>query len=130
MRIVKIVTVASILVMMLSAPPGINLAEADEMTKSANGIKATFKINASKNMVDLYLLDQGASRPIADSKAVASITDPDGRKGKKELMGMKMGDAVSYMSTLDMSKKGRYIFDITAESGKKKARFHFTYEVK
>lgn len=130
MRIVKIITVASILVMMLSVFPGINLAEADEMTKSANGIKATLKINASKNMVDLYLLDQGASRPITDAKAVASITDPEGHKGEKELMGMKMGEAVSYMSTLDMSKKGRYIFDITVESGKRKAKFHFAYDVK
>ena len=130
MRIVKIITVASILVMMLSVFPGINLAEADEMTNSANGIKATLKINAPKSMIDLYLFDQATLRPIADLKAVASITYPDGRKGEKELMGMKMGEAVSYMNTLDMSQKGRYIFDITVESGKRKAKFHFACDVK
>lgn len=80
-------------------------------------------------MADLYLFDPDTSKPITDAKIKAFITDPNGRKDSKDLMGMRMGEAYSYMAMVDMSKKGKYIFDITVSSARK-AKFHFAYDVK
>lgn len=131
MRVIKSVMISSILfVLILSGLAGINPAGADDMTRSANGIKAELKIDASKSMVDLYIADSETSWAITGAKVIASITDPKGRRDEKNLIAMKMGEAVSYMNTVDMSQKGRYIFDITAEAGKRNAKFHFAYEIK
>ncbi len=130
MRTIKTVMISSIFVLTLLAFVGMSFAEADVLTKKENGIMATLKIDAPKNTVDLSLADLDTSKAITGAKVKALITNPGGRRDEKELMSMRMREVVSYMSTLDMSKKGRYIFDITAESGKRKAKFHFAYDVK
>lgn len=127
---VKTALISSIFVLILLALTGMGLAGADDMTENAGGIKATLKIDVSKGMAELYLADLDTSKAVTGAKVGALITNPAGRKEEKALMYMKMGEVVPYMSMLDLSRKGRYIFDVTAESGKKKARFHFTYEVK
>ena len=45
-------------------------------------------------------------------------------------MGMKMGGAFSFMNSADLSLKGKYTFDVSAEVEKKTVTFPFTYEVK
>ena len=45
-------------------------------------------------------------------------------------MGMKMGAEFSFMNSADLSLKGKYTFDVTAEIGKKKVALPYTYEVK
>ncbi|MBI5491732.1 MAG: hypothetical protein HY893_02240 [Deltaproteobacteria bacterium] len=100
-----------------------------ELVKTDNGIKAALKIDAAGSMTDLYLYDLSkALRPIKEAKVFATITSPGGKKVEKELMGMEMGKTFSFMSALDMSEKGRYIFDIRVEADKKTAKFSFIYD--
>lgn len=104
----------------------------DGMIKTSNGVKAVLKIDVSKSMVDLYLYDmaKNLTNPIKDAKVMADITAPSGKKVQKELIGMKMGEVFSYMNTLDMSEKGRYSFDISVQSGKRRAAFNFAVDIK
>lgn len=100
-----------------------------DMTKTSHGIKAVLKVTEEKSMVDLYLQKAGKT-PIAitDAKVKAVVTTPDGKKVEKELIGMWMDKAYSFMNTLDMSKKGRYIFEITVERGNT-VNFEFSRDV-
>lgn len=123
----RIMMVAALSLMVFTAVMGKRDAAADDMTKNAEGIEATLKINESKGMIDLYLSDSNTRKQIADARVRATVRLPGGGKIEKELMGMKMGGAFSYMNTLDMSAAGEYIFGITVESGKKTAKFKFSY---
>ena len=87
--------------------------------KSANGIKGRLKITPSKSMLDLYLTDAATDKSITKAKVRAVITMPDGKKVENDLMGMKMGAEFSFMNTADLSLKGKYTFDVSAEVGKK-----------
>ncbi len=104
-------------------------ATADEMSNTSGNIKATLKADPKNSMVDLYLMDTDTRSEITAAKVKAVITTPKG-KVEKELMGMKMGEAYSFMNSLDMSAKGRYDFDIYVDTGKKKTKFGFSHEVK
>ena len=99
-------------------------------SKTADTIKATFKVTPSMNMIDVLLAYADTGREITTAKVLAVIKGPDGKVQEKELLGMKMGEDFSFMNTLDMSKKGRYSFAITVEVMKKKVKFDFVYEVK
>ncbi len=99
-------------------------------TKVVDGIKGRFKVTPSMHMLDLYLADAATDKVITGAKVKVAITMPDGKKAEKEFSGMKMGEVFSYMNTTDLSLKGKYSFDITAEVGNKKPTFSFTYEVK
>lgn len=55
---------------------------------------------------------------------------PDGKKIEKDPLGMKMGGAFSFTNTADLSLKGKFHIDISADVGKKKVQFLFTYDVK
>lgn len=123
MKILKILMVA----LLLAAIPVI--CSASEIAKTSGGIKAVLKVDPAKSMVDLYLSDSKTRKEIKDAKVKATITLPKGEKVEKELMGMKMGDSFSFMNTLDMSRKGSYIFDITVEMGKTTHKFNFHYDV-
>lgn len=123
MKILKVLIVA----FLLAAIPVIGSASGIE--KTTGGIKAVLKVDPAKSMVDLYLSDSKTHKEITGAKVRAAITLPNGEKVEKDLMGMKMEDSFSYMNTLDMSMKGRYIFDITVEMGKTTHKFNFHYEV-
>lgn len=108
-------------------------------SRVVDGIKATLKVTASQNMIDLILSDAKTGKSITNAKVSAFMKGPDGKVLEKELMGMKMGEEFSFMNTLDMSRKGSYSFDITVEVEKKlapegfnqgKVKFNFVYEVK
>lgn len=111
---------------------GLAHAQASDETasKTADSIKWSIKITPLKSMADLYLTDSRTDKPIIGAKVTAVITMPDGRKLKKELKGMKMGSTHSYMNTLDLRQKGRYIFDVSVTAGKRHVKFTFPYEVK
>jgi hypothetical protein len=98
--------------------------------KSSNGVKAVLKTDRAEKMVDLVLSEQSSGKEITDAKVTASVRLPDGRKAKKELIGMKMGDAYSFMNSLDMSLPGRYSFDIEIKSPGKTTRFEFTQDIR
>ena len=98
--------------------------------KSADGIKGRLKITPSKSMLDLYLTDAATDKPVTKAKVRAVITMPDGKKAEKDLMGMKMGGEFSFMNSADLSLKGKYTLEVTAQVGKKKVTFPYTYEVK
>lgn len=100
-----------------------------ELAKTDKGIKAVLKIDANGSMMDLCLYDLSkALRPIKEAKAFAIVTTPGKKKVEKELTGMEMGKAFSFMGTLDMREKGRYIIDIKVEADKKTAKFNFIYD--
>ncbi|MEK7772705.1 MAG: hypothetical protein AAB307_00030 [Deltaproteobacteria bacterium] len=122
--------IAALFLMVFHAVTGMRNAAAGDMTGNAEGIRATLEIDASKGTIDLYLSDSNTGKQITDAKVMATVKLPGGGKIEKELMGMKMGEAFSYMNAFDMSKAGEYIFGITVESGKKAAKFKFSYNVK
>lgn len=108
-------------------------------TKVVDGIKGRLKVTPAMSMFDLYLTDAKTGEVIIQAKVKATTTMPDGKKVEKELPGMKMGETFSYMNTMDLSLKGVYTFDITAEVKKEIAKkdfdkervtFSFTYEVR
>ena len=134
-----VVVALGLLVPAISTPAGAQMgSQTDHKTaqqmegevKSADGIKGRLKITPSKSMLDLYLTDAATDKPITKAKVRAVITMPDGKKVEKDLMGMKMGGEFSFMNSADLSLKGKYTFDVTAEIGKKKVTFPFTYEVR
>lgn len=123
MRILKVL----MFVLLIAAIPVI--CSASEVAKTSGGIKAVLKVDPAKSMVDLYLSDSKTRKEIKDAKVKVTITLPNGEKVEKELMGMKMGESFSFMNSLDMSRKGIYIFDITVEVGKATHKFNFHYGV-
>lgn len=123
MKILKVLMVALLLI----AIPVIGLAS--DVAKTSGGIKAVLKVDPAKSMVDLYLSDSKTQKEISGAIVKVTITRPKGEKVEKELMGMKMGDSFSFMNTLDMSRKGSYIFDITVELGKTTHKLNFHYDV-
>lgn len=104
-------------------------ALAETSTKSSNGVKAVLKTDRAKKMVDLFLSEQSSKKEITDAKVTAIVTLPDGSKVNKELVGMKMGEAYSFMNSLDMSRPGRYSFDIVIKSSGKATKIEFTQDI-
>lgn len=100
---------------------------AETSTKSSDGVKAVLKTDPAKKMIDLFL-SEGANE-ITDAKVTASVTLPDGQKVEKDLIGMKMGEAYSFMNSLDMSKPGRYSFEITIKKSGKSVKFQFIQNI-
>jgi len=107
-----------------------SIAQAETSVKTSGKVKAVLKTDRAKKMVDLFLSEVTSSKEITEAKVTASIILPDGRKVKKELIGMKMGDAYSFMNSLDMSLPGRYSFDIEIKTPGKTTRFEFTQDIR
>ncbi|OGP13714.1 MAG: hypothetical protein A2052_01940 [Deltaproteobacteria bacterium GWA2_54_12] len=105
------------------------VVRAETSTKSSNGVKAVLKTDPAKKMVDLFLSELPGGKEITDAKVTASVTFPDGRKVEKDLIGMKMGEAYSFMNSLDMSKPGRYSFDIAIKKSGKSIKFEFIQNI-
>ncbi|MBI5588206.1 MAG: hypothetical protein HY889_07565 [Deltaproteobacteria bacterium] len=103
---------------------------ATELTKSSHGIKATLKTTPGKNMVDIYLYDSKTLKPVKEARVSAKITLPDRTGVERELMGMAMDGAFSYMNSLDFSQKGRYKFDILVDAGSAPVKFSFVLDEK
>ena len=94
------------------------------------GIKATLKVTPSKNMVDLILEDATTGTPVTVADVNAKIQLPDDSHVEKKLIGMKMEDIFSFMSSLDMSRKGTYYFEISVRAANKDIKFNFEHHVK
>jgi len=105
-------------------------AEAETSMKSSDGVKAVLKTDRAKKMVDLFLSEAKSGKEITKAKVTASVKMPDGKTVRKELLGMKMGDAYSFMNSLDMSVPGRYSFDIEIRSSGKTMKFEFTQDIR
>lgn len=97
-------------------------------SKVADGIKATFRVTPSMSMVDVVLTHADSGRAITKAKVFASVKSPDGKVEKKELIGGTMDKEFSFMNTLDLSKKGKYSFDIEVEVDSKKVKYNFDYK--
>lgn len=104
-------------------------AQAETSIKSSEGVKAVLKTDPAKKMMDLFLSELPGGKEITEAKVKASVTFPDGRKVEKDLIGMKMGDAYSFMNSLDMSRPGRYSFDISIESSGRSIKIEFTQNI-
>jgi len=102
----------------------------DGVSKIEKGIKATLKVTPSKNMVDLILEDAKTGKPITEADVNAKIQLPDDSHVEKKLIGMKMGDIFSFMSSLDMSRKGTYYFEFFVRSANKDIKFNFEHHIK
>jgi len=102
----------------------------DGVSKIEKGIKATLKVTPSKNMVDLILEDSKTGKPITEAHVNAKIQLPDDSHVEKKLIGMKMGDVFSFMSVLDMSRKGTYNLEFFVRSANKDIKFNFEHHVK
>ena len=102
----------------------------DGVSKIEKGIKATLKVTPSKNMVDLILEDAKTGKPITEADVNAKIQLPDSSHVEKKLIGMKMGDIFSFMSSLDMSRKGTYYFEFFVRSANKDIKFNFEHHIK
>lgn len=118
---------ALIVALLLAAIPVVG--SAFETEKTSGGIKAVLKVDPAKSMVDLYLSDSSTRKEITNAKVRATIILPKGDVVEKELIGMKMGDVFSFMNTLDMSRKGRYRFEVTVEAGKTRVKFDFHSDI-
>ena len=102
----------------------------EAVSKVEKGIKATLKVTPSKNMVDLILEDAKTGKPITEADVNAKIQLPDDTHVDKKLIGMKMGDIFSFMSSLDMSRKGTYYFEFFVRSADKDIKFYFEHHLK
>jgi hypothetical protein len=102
---------------------------AETSMKSSEGVKAVLKTDPAKKMIDLFLSELPGGKEITDAKVRASVAFPDGTKVEKELIGMKMGDAYSFMNSLDMSMPGRYSFDIKIDYSGKSIKLGFTQNI-
>ena len=102
----------------------------DGVSKIEKGIKAPLKVTPSKNMVDLILEDVNKGKPITEADVNAKIQLPDDSHVEKKLIGMKMGDIFSFMSSLDMSRKGLYHFEIFVRAANKDIKFNFEHHLK
>ena len=105
------------------------VAQAETSIKSSEGVKAVLKTDPARKMMDLFLSELPGGKEITDAKVTASVTFPDGRKVEKDLIGMKMGEAYSFMNSLDMSRPGRYSFDISIESSGRSIKIEFTQNI-
>lgn len=122
----RVFSILSILVaglLFLPAP-----SPAGKTVKSAEGVKAALSVDPAKSMIDLFLSEAGGAA-ITSARVMAEVTYPDGRTIGKELLGMKMGEAYSYMNSLDFPLRGRYIFNITVETGGKSFTIEFNREI-
>ncbi len=118
-------TIMALLALLFFALPAV----AVEMKERSAGIEATLKVTPEKSMVDLFLKDYSkALKQIKSAKVKAAVKTPDGKTIEKELIGMEMEGVFSYMNSLDLSKKGGYIFDITVDVDGVKRGFSFRYE--
>ena len=102
----------------------------EAVSKVEKGIKATLKVTPSKNMVDLILEDAKTGTPVTVADVNAKIQLPDDSHVEKKLIGMKMGDVFSFMSVLDMSRKGTYNLEFFVRSANKDIKFNFEHHVK
>jgi hypothetical protein len=108
--------------------------------KVVQGIEGRLKVTPAMSRIDFYLYDAKTDKAITDAKVRAIITMPDGKKVEKDLQGMKTEGTFSFMSTVDLSLKGMYSFDIVvtvqyktgfkAYHSVKTVTFPFTHEVK
>ena len=81
-------------------------------------------------MFDLILEDVNKGKPITEADVNAKIQLPDDSHVEKKLIGMKMGDIFSFMSSLDMSRKGTYYFEISVRAANKDIKFNFEHHLK
>ncbi len=102
----------------------------EAVSKVEKGIKATLKVTPSKNMVDLILEDAKTGTPVTEADINAKIQLPDDSHVEKKLIGMKMGDIFSFMSRLDMSRKGTYYFEFFVRAANKDIKFNFEHHLK
>lgn len=109
----------------LALSPALAATSAD----TEKNVKGVLRTDPAKKMVDLFLSELPSGKKIIDAKVTASITYPDGTKVEKELIGMKMGEVYSFMNSLDMSKPGRYSFDISIQSSDKSVKLEFTQNI-
>jgi hypothetical protein len=123
----KKITILFLTVFSLGLLPA--FVSAETSATSSEGVKGVLKTDPAKKMVDLFLSELPGGKEITDAKVRASVTFPDGRKLEKELLGMKMGEAYSFMNSLDMSRPGRYSFDISIESSGRSVRLEFTHNI-
>lgn len=123
----KIKTILLLIVFSLGLWPV--AAQAETSIKASDGVKAVLKTDPAKKMIDLFLSEVPGGKEITDAKVTASITFPDGKKVEKDLIGMKMGEAYSFMNSLDMSRPGRYSFDIVIKSSGRSIKIEFTQNI-
>ncbi|MBI5875667.1 MAG: hypothetical protein HZB81_07490 [Deltaproteobacteria bacterium] len=97
---------------------------------TVDGIKVVFMFSQSMSMIDIVLTDVKTGRPVTGAKVNGTVTNPDGKIQTKELIGMKMGKEYSFGNTVDISQKGVYKLDVTADISGKKVKFPFKFEVR
>lgn len=102
----------------------------EAVSKVEKGVKAILKVTPPKNMIDLILEDVKTGKPITAADVNAKIQLPDDSHVEKKLIGMKMGDIFSFMSSLDMSRKGTYHFEIFVRAANKDIKFNFEHHLK
>ncbi len=99
-------------------------------SKVIQGVKATLIVTPGKNMVDLFLKDEKTGNEIRVAEVNAKVQLPDNSVVEKKLIGMKMGDAYSFMSSVNMQIKGTYSFEVFVKTGDNDIKFDFRYVVK
>lgn len=129
LKFTGVVLVSLFILILVKASPIMGHEDSTGEIKIAEGIKAVFKVTPSMSMVDVVLSYGDTGKSITKAKVSGNAKGPDGKVQEKELVGMKMGKEYSFGNTFDLSKKGKYSFDILVEVNKKKVRYDFVYEV-
>lgn len=128
LKFTGVVLVSLFILILVKASPIMGHEDSTGEIKIAEGIKAVFKVTQSMSMADILLSYEDTGKAITKAKVFVKAKGPDGKVQEKELVGMKMGKEYSFGNTFDLSKKGKYSFDVLAEVGKQKVRFDFSYE--
>lgn len=76
--------------------------------------------------IALALTDAKTKKPIAEGKGSMTVTGPDKKAVKTDLMVM----AGHFGADIDLPKPGKYKFNVEIESGGEKGSAKFSYEVK
>ena len=94
-----------------------------EKAKVSEKMKAKMK-NTHHLMVSLT--DLGTKKPVTEGKGTVTVTGPDKKAAKYDLVGMQG----HFGADITLNKPGGYAFDVDIESGGKKGKATFNQEIK
>lgn len=98
--------------------------------RPSESMKWSMKIKPLLGTAELSLKDSTTGKTITKARVKAIITMPDGRKTQKTFKGARRGKNFVFVSTVDVSMQGKYIFDVDVTSGKERLKFRFPYNMK
>ncbi len=96
-----------------------------EMEKAmASGMKMEGAMKS--HHIEIFLTDPATKKPVAEGKGTVTVTGPDKKSSKADLMAM----AGHLGADVDLPKPGKYTFKVAIESGGQKGTASFSHKIK